>query len=112
MTILGNGSIDFFETRSPKKAKHILHSLIRTMNMKDGKLSTLEQETLEIFESISHTEMQKLEEAKRYNLVMEQSFIAQSKKLELEYKMKLFTSYNTMVEKGLSNEIIIYLYVP
>ena len=71
----------------------------------------VEDDTANIIEATKYTEMQKLEEVKRHNKVMEELVKYQAATSKLEYKMKLFDFYDRLKkENGKSDTEILELF--
>ena len=70
----------------------------------------LENETKQIVEQTRTTEVNKLDEVRRHNLVMEMPVVTNAKILELDYKMKLFDSFNKLKDRGVSETRIVAMF--
>ena len=73
-------------------------------------MKVFDKETTSIIEATKDTEMKKLEEVKRHNLVVEESIRLETKKLELSFKMELFLSFKKLQDSGQSEERILMMF--
>ena len=77
---------------------------------KKAKMSLLDDKTFGFLDTTRDIEMEKLAEVKRHNLVIEQGNLFHKKTSELEYKMKLYDSFNIMRDQGMSEEKIFVIF--
>ena len=77
---------------------------------KKAKMSLLDDKTFGFLDTTRDIEMEKLAEVKRHNLVIEQENLFHKKTSELEYKMKLYDSFNIMRDQGMSEEKIFVIF--